>query len=52
MYINYVTAETRLIAAEKKKVENQQLNIKICFNKDNQGSTEPTQYSECFVSLQ
>ena len=26
------------------------LNIKICFNKDNLGGSEPTQYSQCFVS--
>ena len=40
----------QLIAAEKQKSDGLHLNIKICFNKDNFGGSEPTQYSECFVS--
>jgi hypothetical protein len=40
----------RLIAIEKKKQQDLSLNIKICFNKDNLGGTEPTQYSQCFVN--
>lgn len=38
-----------MIAIEKKKEENIFLNIKICFNRDNLGSTEPTQYSQSYV---
>jgi len=40
-----------LIAVEKQKQTGINLNIKICFNKDNFGGSEPTQFSECFVSF-
>lgn len=40
-----------LINIEKQKQVGINLNIKICFNKDNFGGSEPTQYSECFVSV-
>ena len=41
----------RLISIEKQKEENlKAINIKICYNKDNLGSTEPTPLSQCFVS--
>lgn len=34
---------------EKKREEGLLLNIKICFNKDNVGASEPTQLSQCIV---
>lgn len=40
-----------MIDSEKKKLDGVVLNIKICFNKDNLGSSEPTQYSQCYVSI-
>ena len=39
-----------MIEIERKKEENISLNVKICFNKDTLGGSEPTQYSQCFVS--
>jgi hypothetical protein len=41
----------QLIKAEKKKLDQDDphLNIKICFNKDNLGGSEPTRYSQCFT---
>ena len=40
-----------LIATEKQKEDHSIcLNIKICFNKDTLGGSEPTQYSQCFVN--
>ncbi len=45
-----ISFDLRLIEIEKQKLEKNPLNIKICFNRDNLGSTEPTKYSQCYVS--
>ena len=42
---------SRLVDIQKEKEEGLHLNIKISFNRDNLGSSEPTQYSQSFVSL-
>jgi hypothetical protein len=39
-----------LVAIEKQKEEGLKLNIKISFNKDNSGGSEPTQYSQSYVN--
>jgi hypothetical protein len=49
--LNKLSNEHRLIEIERKKEENISLNVKICFNKDTLGGSEPTQYSQCFVSF-
>lgn len=40
----------RSIEAEKKRDHDVHLNIKICFNRDTFGGSEPTQYSQSYVS--